>query len=73
MIVWDKSMLISNLNESDAINKFQIRKADLQEVADKLWPKFSAILLGEKDVALPYLLNPDIFHGHMPYYAELVS
>jgi hypothetical protein len=24
-------------------------------------------------VALPYLSNPDIFHGHMPYYAKLVS
>jgi hypothetical protein len=129
-IVWDKSMLISDLNESDAINEFRMRKADLQEVANKLWPKFSAILQGEKDevqvrngykvpyetgflillyrlsrprrlrpdmekyfgirrsrlsaiiatfsevfysVALPYLSNPDIFHGHMPYYAELVS
>jgi hypothetical protein len=48
-IVWDKSMLISNLNKSNAINEFRMRKADLQEVANKLWPKFSVILPGKKD------------------------
>jgi len=46
-IQWGKSMLISDINESDAINEFRMRKADLQEVADKLWPKFSALLPGE--------------------------
>jgi hypothetical protein len=42
-------LLTADLNESDAINQFHMKKADLQEMADKLWPKFASVLPGEKE------------------------
>ena len=41
--------LIDNYNESMCINFFRFRKADLQELANLLWPRMTMYLNGDRD------------------------
>ena len=40
---------ICNISDEDAFSHFRFRKAHLQEVSDKLWPRLSQYLMGTKD------------------------
>ena len=47
-INWGNVPTIQDLSESDCVSNCQMRKASLQVLADKMWPKFSAILGDDK-------------------------
>jgi DDE superfamily endonuclease len=40
---------IRDLDESKCLLDFRFRKAELQEIADRLWPKLGLILVGDRD------------------------
>jgi hypothetical protein len=44
-----KPLLITDLDESKSLDYFRFRKADLQVIADLLWPKLGMFLTGDKD------------------------
>ena len=44
-----KPLLIADLDESKCLDYFRFRKPDLQDIADRLWPKLGMLLTGNKD------------------------
>ena len=47
-IIWGNIPTIQDLSESDCVSNCRMRKMSLQIFADKMWPKFSAILGNDK-------------------------
>ena len=43
-IEWGKRVVIEDLSEDDAVFHFRFRKADLKDVADRLWPRLTEYL-----------------------------
>jgi len=48
-IQWGRRMLVRDIHEADGQDEFRFRKDDLQQVADKLWPRLAPLLDGSKD------------------------
>ena len=47
-INWGNVPTIQDLSDSDCVSNCRMRKSSLQILADKMWPKFSAILGDDK-------------------------
>ena len=43
-VIWGKSILVENINTSDALDYFRFRKHHLQAMMDKLWPRMQILL-----------------------------
>ena len=48
-INWGNVPTIEDLSDSDCVSNYRMRKSSLQILADKMWPKFSAIFGNDKN------------------------